>query len=68
MKWAITKITTWKNKVRAKDLYQIHGTADRIFPIKYINPYFKVNGGGHFMVYDRHSEVSEILTQILKNN
>jgi pimeloyl-ACP methyl ester carboxylesterase len=38
-------------------LVHIHGTADRLMPIRYIREARSVVGGGHFMVYDRADDV-----------
>jgi len=65
LKWAISKITKWDNKHKAENLYHIHGTADKIFPIRFIKPDVKIMGGGHFMVYDKHEEISKILAERL---
>ena len=66
LKWAISKITKWDNKHKVENLYHIHGTADKIFPIRFIKPDAKIMGGGHFMVYDKHTEISKILTERLE--
>jgi pimeloyl-ACP methyl ester carboxylesterase len=66
MKWALTCILTWGNKERPANLTHIHGTADRILPIRYYKPDVIVNGGGHFMVYANATEISNYITQIIK--
>jgi pimeloyl-ACP methyl ester carboxylesterase len=38
-------------------LVHLHGTADRLMPIRYIRDARRVIGGGHFMVFDRADEV-----------
>jgi pimeloyl-ACP methyl ester carboxylesterase len=65
LKWAVSKIVRWNNKHKAEGLYHIHGTADKIFPIKFIKPDIEIIGGGHFMVYDKHEEISKILAERL---
>lgn len=66
MKWALTCILTWRNRERPSNLTHIHGTADRILPIKYYKPDVVVNGGGHFMVYANATEISNYIIQIIK--
>ena len=61
VRWAISKITTWNNRSKATALYHIHGSADTIFPVKYVIPDVVIEGGGHFMVYDKHEEVSKLI-------
>jgi len=67
LKWAIAKISNWNNKEKMGKLYHIHGTADRIFPIGFVKSDIEIIGGGHFMIYDQHEEISKILTEKLKN-
>lgn len=65
LKWAIEKIMLWDNKTKADNLYHIHGTEDKIFPIMYLKPDYAVKGGEHLMVYDMSREISKLLTRVL---
>ncbi|MEQ9167485.1 MAG: alpha/beta hydrolase [Fulvivirga sp.] len=68
LKWAIDKIVHWNNEKLPDRISHIHGTSDKIFPISNISDVVTVNGGGHFMVFDRADEVTELLHQaILKD-
>ncbi len=69
LKWAIIQITTWKNQVNPKNSYHIHGTSDRILPIRFIKPCIKVEQGGHFMTLNKAKLLSEIVrNEIEKRN
>ena len=61
LKWAIDKIVTWKNTVKHNNLVHIHGTQDRILPIKNINYDLKVENGGHFMTLNKAVELTKIV-------
>lgn len=61
LKWAIDKIVNWKNEIAHKNIFHIHGTSDRILPIKYINCNIKVQNGGHFMTLNKANELNETL-------
>ena len=61
LKWAIDKIVTWKNEIEHKNLIHIHGTADRILPINFVNCQIKVKNGGHFMTLNKAKELDEIV-------
>ena len=61
LKWAIDKIVTWKNEIEHKNVIHIHGTADRILPINYVNCQIKVKNGGHFMTLNKAKELDEIV-------
>jgi hypothetical protein len=65
LKWAIDKIVYWKNKTIPKNSYHIHGTADRILPIRNIDCDAKVIGGGHFMTVYKAEEINLLLKMIL---
>ena len=61
LKWAISKIIRWKNEVAIKNLIHIHGTADRLLPICFVQCDRKVIGGGHFMTLNKSQEINRIL-------
>ncbi|MCZ4245755.1 alpha/beta fold hydrolase [Pedobacter punctiformis] len=67
LKWAIGVILAWNNQVRPKNLYHIHGTNDKIFPIKKVEPDFVIKNGGHFMVYQNAEEISTLINTLLIN-
>jgi pimeloyl-ACP methyl ester carboxylesterase len=60
-KWAFGRILTWENTIKPKHLFHIHGSADKLFPIKNTSADVTINGGGHFMVYSKAEEVSKVL-------
>jgi esterase/lipase len=61
LKWAIDKIITWKNEIEHKNVIHIHGTADRILPINFVNCQIKIENGGHFMTLNKAKELDEIV-------
>jgi len=63
LKWAIDKIVHWKNHTLPENYIHIHGTSDRILPIKFITCDIKINGGGHLMVLNRFEELNKVLKQ-----
>jgi len=64
LNWAVHQILNWKNDWQPEHLFHIHGDADRIFPIKKVQPTYTVNGGGHFMIYNQASLINESLKHI----
>ncbi|MFM7429620.1 MAG: hypothetical protein ACKO1F_06940 [Flammeovirgaceae bacterium] len=64
LKWAINEILHWKNVERPDNVLLINGTRDRIFPIDKLNVDFKIENGGHFMVYSEAKKISNILEKI----
>jgi hypothetical protein len=53
----------WKQQERLKNVFHIHGEADRIFPCTKVHPDIVVRRGGHLMVYDHPGEISRILSE-----
>jgi len=52
---------TWKNANKAEDIIHIHGTSDKIFPIRPIKNCIKITKGGHFMIVNKSEEISRII-------
>lgn len=67
-KWAIDKISRWKNELILDNILHIHGTSDRIFPIKNVRCDLKIKGGGHLMTLDKADELNEILNKNLSKS
>lgn len=66
LKWALHKVVTWDNETHPTELRQIHGTGDRLFPIRYVEPEFVLEGGGHLIVVSRASQVSALIEKIVR--
>lgn len=65
LKWAIGQILNWKNVERPDHLYHIHGTADKVLPLRFTKPHAVVQGGGHLMVWGKAVIVSELIAKRL---
>ncbi|TCD26884.1 alpha/beta hydrolase [Pedobacter psychrodurus] len=68
LKWAIGSILGWRNKIKPKGIYHIHGTNDKILYSKTAMPDFVIQNGTHFMVYQNAEEISGIIDGIILNN
>ena len=66
LRWAIDKILHWKNETIHKNVFHIHGTADRILPYKNIKPTITINGGPHLMIVTKAAEVNKHLQEIIR--
>ena len=64
MIWAISRIMNWKHKTE-ENILHIHGIEDKIFPINTLKNYLPIKETGHFMVYDKASDVSKIINDHL---
>ena len=66
LRWAILHAPKWRGKGDESRIAHIHGTIDRMFPIKRIKNPIKVHGGTHLMVYIKGEEVTKLILQELK--
>ncbi|MDZ4822478.1 MAG: alpha/beta hydrolase [Flavobacteriales bacterium] len=67
MKWAIHTLLKWRGISAIAEIIRIHGDWDRVIPLKRVKANFVVEGGGHFMVYQKAEEINEMLKFILPN-
>ncbi|MEM6265256.1 MAG: alpha/beta hydrolase [Bacteroidota bacterium] len=58
--WAIDNIMNWEGNYQ-QEIYHIHGTADRIFPVGKIDRYEPIENGGHLMIFNRAEEVNRLV-------
>lgn len=63
--WAIDQILTWKNTSAPSDCYHIHGEADRILPLIFVDCNYVIKKGGHFMTMNKHEEINQQLNKVL---
>ena len=65
---AIHCIVTWDRLSTSKSVHivHIHGTTDRVIPIRNLKNVITVKGGNHFMVLNRAEEISEMINRELK--
>lgn len=61
LKWAIEKVARWTNQTKTKNIIHIHGTSDRILPLKFVNCDLIVKDGGHLMTLNKPNELNNIL-------
>lgn len=65
IKWGIGAILTWDGKQKPPNVFHIHGSNDKILPVRHTSPDAIINGGSHFMVWTKAGEVSGLLEQAL---
>lgn len=66
--WAVDQLLNWKNDWLPQNVFQIHGTKDRLFPLKKIKADYIINTGGHFMIMNKSDKVAQYISSILKEN
>lgn len=66
LKWSVEKISEWKFE-ETPGVIQILGDKDIVFPIKYSKPDYIIKGGTHLFPVTKSTELSKILSEILKD-
>lgn len=66
LQWSLGKILEWKSPEN-KEVIQVLGDKDIVFPIKNSKPDFVIKNGTHLFPVTKHREVSEILRKILSS-
>lgn len=64
IRWALNTIINWSNESINTEVVRIHGTKDRLIPLKGIA--IKINAGGHFMIVDKAEEISKLINKEIK--
>jgi pimeloyl-ACP methyl ester carboxylesterase len=65
VRWALYQISTWPNQINIPNLIHLHGSHDKLFPIKYIRNFQPITGGEHLMVVSLGEQVSRIINNEL---
>ncbi|SOD14983.1 alpha/beta fold hydrolase [Pedobacter xixiisoli] len=65
LKWAINCIVKWSNSELHANLFHIHGTKDKLLPVRKSGEVIAIQDGGHLMVLDKAKQVSEALHKII---
>lgn len=65
VKWAVDAVLNWKNKFVPDNLVHIHGTADRILPIRFLKCCAIVENGRHFMIVSQSEIVNALILKSL---
>ncbi len=66
LKWSVEKISEWKFE-ETPGVIQILGDKDIVFPIKYSKPDYIIKGGTHLFPVTKSTELSKILSEVLKD-
>lgn len=62
-KWAIKQLCNWSNVLELSNLIKIHGTKDKLIPLKRKSNTFVIEKGGHFMIVDKAEKISLIINE-----
>ena len=64
IRWALNAIINWSNKETPIEAIRIHGTKDKLIPLK--GKAIEVKYGGHFMIVDKAEEISKLVNEQMK--
>ncbi|RYJ45784.1 alpha/beta hydrolase [Flavobacterium beibuense] len=64
--WAFETVITWNRAEADEKVVHIHGTADEVFPAKYIKSYIPVKGGTHIMIVNKYKWFNENLPALIE--
>lgn len=65
LKWSIYNVLHWEQNNKQDNVIHIHGSDDKVFPIKYIENAITVNKGTHIMIVTKGKKISEIIHKSL---
>ena len=65
IRWSLQAILNWEQTERLPGLVHIHGLSDHLLPCRYVKADYKVQKGGHLMVFNKAEEINLLLRQIL---
>lgn len=65
IRWALGAIQTWTTTDPPAQYVHIHGSADRLLPIRYVQPTHILPRAGHLLVLNRAPAVNRLLAEIL---
>ncbi len=66
LKWSVKQILLWRGEKCPGNFFHIHGSSDRLLPLKNKNVDAVIEGGGHFMVYEQGEKIEIILGEQLE--
>lgn len=65
IKWALQAVPGWKNETIPSPLWHIHGTKDRILPIRFTKPTHVISDGNHLMIMNKAKDLNRFIEAAL---
>jgi hypothetical protein len=66
LEWAIEHVVCWNQTEVIPNLIHIHGTADQVFPTKFIKDFIPLEGGTHIMILNKYRWFNKHLPELLQ--
>ena len=61
IRWSVEQLLSWRSENKVEKNFRIHGTKDKLLPLKNKNSDAIITGGGHLMIYNKAQDVELIL-------
>lgn len=65
LKWGVAAMLSWRPTPSAAPIHHIHGSADRLIPLRLVHPDRVVPGGGHLLSLTHPREVNAFLAEAI---
>lgn len=62
-KWAVLKIVSWQSSFKTPNLVRIHGSQDKLLPLRKHPDTIVIDNGSHFMIVDNAKQVSNAINK-----
>ncbi len=66
LSWAMRSISRWKNTEIPCPIFHIHGNSDMLLPNNFVQADHIIEGGNHFMIYNKANEINPVLNVALQ--
>lgn len=63
--WSFRTISRWRNTDVACPTFHIHGNADMLLPSSFVKADVIIEGGNHFMIYNKAAEINPVINNVL---
>lgn len=65
VRWALDAVPRWTGLADTSGIIQIHGSSDRLFPLRYVRADVVIAGGRHFMIVQQQTVLQEQLDRLM---
>ncbi|HMT27879.1 MAG TPA: alpha/beta hydrolase [Bacteroidia bacterium] len=63
LKWAIHQVVTWRNQTILENIFHIHGSHDKLLPLRYVKSNIIIPEGGHLITLNKFEDINRILKE-----
>ena len=67
IRWSVDSILQWQQHERSDNIVHIHGSNDRLLPLRFTHADHIIHEGRHLMVLNKAEEINRVLSDVLSN-